>query len=209
MGGTKNRFMGDLAMTESMLLKKSDYLKESITIQTVIAAGLVALAVLLPLAVHSFLGAEGGMRWLPMYLPVLLGGCILGWKWGIGIGALSPLVSFAITALFGNAMPALSRIPYMLVELCVFALVAGAFSKKIVKNIWFALPAVVLAQVCGRGAFLVSSAIFQGVSSLSFVQAWTQVQTGISGILLQVVFVPAFLVVVRKVFSGEGEERNL
>lgn len=209
MGGTKNRFMGDLAMTESMLLKKSDYLKESITIQTVIAAGLVALAVLLPLAVHSFLGAEGGMRWLPMYLPVLLGGCILGWKWGIGIGALSPLVSFAITALFGNAMPALSRIPYMLVELCVFALVAGAFSKKIVKNIWFALPAVVLAQVCGRGAFLVSSAIFQGVSSLSFVQAWTQVQTGISGILLQVVFVPAFLVVVRKVFSGEGEVRNL
>lgn len=196
-------------MTESMLLKKSDYLKESITIQTVIAAGLVALAVLLPLAVHSFLGAEGGMRWLPMYLPVLLGGCILGWKWGIGIGALSPLVSFAITALFGNAMPALSRIPYMLVELCVFALVAGAFSKKIVKNIWFALPAVVLAQVCGRGAFLVSSAIFQGVSSLSFVQAWTQVQTGISGILLQVVFVPAFLVVVRKVFSGEGEVRNL
>ncbi len=196
-------------MTESMLLKKSDYLKESITIQTVIAAGLVALAVLLPLAVHSFLGAEGGMRWLPMYLPVFLGGCILGWKWGIGIGALSPLVSFAITALFGNAMPALSRIPYMLVELCVFALVAGAFSKKIVKNIWFALPAVVLAQVCGRGAFLVSSAIFQGVSSLSFVQAWTQVQTGISGILLQVVFVPAFLVVVRKVFSGEGEERNL
>lgn len=201
--------MGDLAMTESMLLKKSNYLKDSITIQTVIAAGLVALAVLLPLAVHSFLGAEGGMRWLPMYLPVLLGGCILGWKWGIGIGALSPLVSFAITALFGNAMPALSRIPYMLVELCVFALVAGAFSKKIVKNIWFALPAVVLAQVCGRGAFLVSSAIFQGVSSLSFVQAWTQVQTGISGILLQVVFVPAFLVVVRKVFSGEGEERNL
>ena len=201
--------MGDLAMTESVLLKKSDYLKDSITIQTVIAAGLVALAVLLPLAVHSFLGAEGGMRWLPMYLPVLLGGCILGWKWGIGIGALSPLVSFAITALFGNAMPALSRIPYMLVELCVFALVAGAFSKKIVKNIWFALPAVVLAQVCGRGAFLVSSAIFQGVSSLSFVQAWTQVQTGISGILLQVVFVPAFLVVVRKVFSGEGEERNL
>lgn len=196
-------------MTESVLLKKSDYLKDSITIQTVIAAGLVALAVLLPLAVHSFLGAEGGMRWLPMYLPVLLGGCILGWKWGIGIGALSPLVSFAITALFGNAMPALSRIPYMLVELCVFALVAGAFSKKIVKNIWFALPAVVLAQVCGRGAFLVSSAIFQGVSSLSFVQAWTQVQTGISGILLQVVFVPAFLVVVRKVFSGEGEERNL
>lgn len=196
-------------MTESVLLKKSDYLKDSITIQTVIAAGLVALAVLLPLAVHSFLGAEGGMRWLPMYLPVLLGGCILGWKWGIGIGALSPLVSFAITALFGNAMPALSRIPYMLVELCVFALVAGAFSKKIVKNIWFALPAVVLAQVCGRGAFLVSSAIFQGVSSLSFVQAWTQVQTGISGILLQVVFVPAFLVVVRKVFSGEGEERNV
>ena len=196
-------------MTESVLLKKSDYLKDSITIQTVIAAGLVALAVLLPLAVHSFLGAEGGMRWLPMYLPVLLGGCILGWKWGIGIGALSPLMSFAITALFGNVMPALSRIPYMLVELCVFALVAGAFSKKIVKNIWFALPAVVLAQVCGRGAFLVSSAIFQGVSSLSFVQAWTQVQTGISGILLQVVFVPAFLVVVRKVFSGEGEERNV
>ena len=68
-----------------------------------------------------------------MYYPVLLAGGLLGIKWGLGIGILSPLVSFAITLIFHQPMPMLERLPFMMIELSVFAVVAGAFSKLIFK----------------------------------------------------------------------------
>ena len=114
-------------MIESVLAKHNAKLGTKITVKSLISVGVVALAVLLPQLVHLIAGASGGVQWLPMYLPVLLGGCLLGWKWGLGVGVLSPLVSFAITLLTGNAMPAASRLPYMMAELAVFAAVSGAF----------------------------------------------------------------------------------
>ena len=101
-------------MIESVLAKHNAKLGTKITVKSLISVGVVALAVLLPQLVHLVAGASGGVQWLPMYLPVLLGGCLLGWKWGLGVGVLSPLVSFAITSLTGNAMPAASRLPYMM-----------------------------------------------------------------------------------------------
>ena len=89
-------------MIESILQQRSVRARTRITVKTVLAAGLVALAVLLPQLVHVALGAPGGVRWLPMYLPVLLAGCLLGPVWGLGVGVLSPLCSFALTSLWGG-----------------------------------------------------------------------------------------------------------
>ena len=164
-----------------------------IAVKTLISAGIIALAVILPQLVHLAAGAQGGVAWLPMYLPVLLGGCLLGWKWGLGVGILSPLVSFAVTSIGGNAMPAASRLPYMIAELAVFAAVSGLFSRKIVENGWMAFPAVLLAQVAGRLFFLLTAAIFQSVSPLSAAAVWSQIRAGLLGMVLQAVVVP-FLV---------------
>ena len=177
-------------MIESVLAKHNAKLGTKITVKSLISVGVVALAVLLPQLVHLVAGASGGVQWLPMYLPVLLGGCLLGWKWGLGVGVLSPLVSFAITSLTGNAMPAASRLPYMMAELAVFAAVSGLFSKKIAENGWMAFPAVLLAQVSGRAVFLALAAIFQGVSALSAAAVWSQIQAGLLGMVLQAVLVP-------------------
>lgn len=177
-------------MIESVLAKHNAKLGTKITVKSLISVGVVALAVLLPQLVHLIAGASGGVQWLPMYLPVLLGGCLLGWKWGLGVGVLSPLVSFAITSLTGNAMPAASRLPYMMAELAVFAAVSGLFSKKIAANGWMAFPAVLLAQVSGRAVFLALAAIFQGVSALSAAAVWSQIQAGLLGMVLQAVLVP-------------------
>ena len=177
-------------MIESVLAKHNAKLGTKITVKSLISVGVVALAVLLPQLVHLIAGASGGVQWLPMYLPVLLGGCLLGWKWGLGVGVLSPLVSFAITSLTGNAMPAASRLPYMMAELAVFAAVSGLFSKKIAENGWMAFPAVLLAQVSGRAVFLALAAVFQGVSALSAAAVWSQIQAGLLGMVLQAVLVP-------------------
>lgn len=180
-------------MIESVLTIKHARPGVKIAVKTLISAGIIALAVILPQLVHLAAGAQGGAAWLPMYLPVLLGGCLLGWKWGLGVGILSPLVSFAVTSIGGNAMPAASRLPYMIAELAVFAAVSGLFSRKIVENGWMAFPAVLLAQVAGRLFFLLTAAIFQSVSPLSAAAVWSQIRAGLLGMVLQAVVVP-FLV---------------
>lgn len=192
-------------MIESVLAKHNAKLGTKITVKSLISVGVVALAVLLPQLVHLIAGASGGIQWLPMYLPVLLGGCLLGWKWGLGVGVLSPLVSFAITSLTGNAMPAASRLPYMMAELAVFAAVSGLFSKKIAENGWMAFPAVLLAQVSGRAVFLALAAIFQGVSALSAAAVWAQIQAGLLGMVLQAVLVPFIAMGLRALLLRDKE----
>ena len=192
-------------MIESVLAKHSAKVSTKITVKSLISVGVVALAVLLPQLVHLVAGASGGVQWLPMYLPVLLGGCLLGWKWGLGVGVLSPLVSFAITSLAGNAMPAAGRLPYMMAELAAFAAVSGLFSKRIAANGWMAFPAVLLAQVSGRAVFLALAAIFQGVSALSAAAVWSQIQAGLLGMVLQAVLVPFIAMGLRALLLRDKE----
>lgn len=184
-------------MLESVLTQKQVSLKNKITIKSLVSVAIVALAVGLPQLVHMFAGSSGGAQWLPMYLPVLLGGCLLGTWWGLGIGIASPIVSFVITLIAGNPMPALARLPYMVVELAVFASVSGAFSKGIMKNDWLAFPAVLLAAVAGRSVFLLLALIFQSVSSVTFAMARAQVELGLLAVLLQAVIVPTLVIVLK------------
>ena len=110
-------------MIENVLERKHASLSVKITVKTLVAALVVALAVTLPQIAHIAFGQKAGVTLLPMYLPVLLGGCLMGAGWGIGIGLASPLVSFIITSAAGSAMPAAARLPFMMAELAVFAAV--------------------------------------------------------------------------------------
>ena len=177
-------------MVESALTKRKISFRLKITVKSLISAGIIALAVILPQFVHLFAGAQGGVRWLPMYLPVLLGGCLLGWSWGLGIGVLSPLTSFFITSAFGNPMPIATRLPFMMIELAIFAGISGLFSKKIAKNAWIAFPAVLLAQLAGRSAFMILVLLLQSVIPFAPAVIWGQIQAGLSGMLLQSLIVP-------------------
>ncbi len=188
-------------MIESVLTFKS--VKTKIATKTLISVGLVALAVVLPQLVHLAAGAAGGVKWLPMYLPVLIGGCLLGTWWGLGVGIMSPITSFLITLAAGNPMPALERLPFMICELAVFAAVSGAFSKHIAKNKWMAFPAVLFAQISGRAVFLTLVAIFQTVSPLSVTAVWAQIQTGLLGLVLQAAVVPLLIIGLLKLLSKD------
>ena len=194
-------------MLETALERKNIKFGVKITVKALISAGVIALAVILPQLVHLFSGAAGGAKWLPMYLPVLISGCLLGWRWGLGVGVLSPVVSFLITSMTGNAMPAASRLPYLIAELAVFAVVSGVFSKKISENLWLAFPAVLLAQVSGRAVFLMVAAIFQSIAPLSAAAVWSQIQTGLLGLVLQAVLVP-FIVMGLGVLLGRDAQKK-
>lgn len=192
-------------MLENILVKRNCSGKVKLTVKSLVSVGLVALAVILPQLVHLALGAPGGVEWLPMYLPVLLGGCLLGVYWGLGIGIASPIVSFLITLAFGNPMPAAARLPFMMAELAVFAAVSGLFTKKIAGNAWLAFPAVLLAQVAGRATFMLLVVIFQSVTPFTPALIWSQIQTGLLGLLLQAVLVPFIVMGLHKLL---GRDKN-
>lgn len=184
-------------MFEKALTQRSVASGKKITLKALLSAGLIALAVILPQIVHIALGQPGGVQLLPMYLPVLLGGCLLGSKWALAVGVLSPVVSFAITSLMGSPMPALQRLPFMIAELAVFALVSGLFTNKIYENGLWAFPAVISAQVAGRLVFLGLVALFQSVTPFSVAMIWGQIQTGLIGLAVQAVLVPLLVIAIR------------
>ena len=186
-------------MLDSVLTKQNITTQKRLTLNAVLSVGLIALAVVLPQIVHIALGQPGGVQLLPMYLPVLIGGCLLGSKWALAVGVLSPAVSFAITSLMGSAMPALPRLPFMMAELAVFALVSGLFSKKIYENGLWAFPAVILAQLAGRAAFLGLVAIFQGVAPFSVEMIRGQIVAGWLGLLIQAIAVPLLIIALRAI----------
>jgi len=190
-------------MLDAVLVKRNLNNKLKITVKSAVSACIVALAVILPQIVHIALGATGGAKFLPMYLPVLIGGCLLGFKWGLCVGVISPLVSFLLTLAFGNPMPAALRLPYLSAELAVYGAVSGLFADKIAKNAWMAFLAALTAAAVGRCAFLAIAAAFQTISPITAASALAQVQTGLIGLVLQAVIAPSAIMALSFVVKRE------
>ena len=195
-------------MLEAVFVKRNCSAKIKITVKSLISVALIALAVILPQIVHLAAGQTGGVQWLPMYLPVLLGGCLLGSVWGLGVGIASPIISFLITLAVGDPMPAAPRLPFMIAELALFAFVAGMFSKKISQNAWLAFPAVLLAQVAGRTVFMLLALVFQSVTPFTPAVIWAQIQAGLLGMVLQAVIVPFAVMGLKKLLDREKKDND-
>ena len=192
-------------MIDNVLVMKNVAAGKSIAVKTAISLGLIALAVLLPQLVHLALGQPSGVKWLPMYLPILIGGCLLGTRWALAVGILSPIVSFLLTSLGGNAMPAAPRLPFMILELAVFAAVSGLFTRKIVKNGLWAFPAVICAQIAGRLVFLAAIALTRSFTTFTTGMIWGQIVTGIPGLVVQAILAPVIMIGLRALLIADKE----
>jgi hypothetical protein len=79
---------------------------------------LLTAAYVIPALAH-LVGAP--VLWLlPMHWPVILAGLLYGWRGGLTIGALAPLVAFAL-----SGMPAGLHLPLMIAELAAYGFLAG------------------------------------------------------------------------------------
>ena len=191
-------------MIENVLKSRGLTFRKRIAVKTIISALLAFSAVMLPQLVHIALGQSGGAMLMPMYLPVLIGGCLLGTNWGVAVGMTSPLISFVLTLAVGTPMPTAERLPFMMAELAVFAVVSGLFADRISKNGLWSVPAVVLAQLCGRGVFMGLAFAVQNYSAISPQMVWSQIQTGFAGLALQIVAVPVIIMALRKMLIKEN-----
>lgn len=161
------------------------------TVKMTLTAMFFALGILLPFLTGQ-IPAVGKML-LPMHLPVLLCGLLVGWQYGAVAGFLLPLVR---SALFGMP-PLLPTGLAMAFELAAYGLISGwlAQNKRLdqTKNIYFAL---VLAMLGGRVVWALARLALLGVSGGSFTFAMFVAgafTSAILGIVLQLILIPAIV----------------
>lgn len=164
-------------------------------IKNIVYSGLIiAIGVLLPQVFHVF-GQDAGKMFLPMHIPVLLAGFIVGPWYGVAIGLLVPVLSSLFTG-----MPPVPMVYFMLFELMTYALIAGVLSKKLKWNVYVSL---IGAMLCGRlvyGLSLVAAVNLLGLH-LPFAN-WTAfvagVTQGLPGIAIQLIIIPPILYALKR-----------
>jgi niacin transporter len=141
-----------------------------------------ALSVITPIVFHFFGGINAGRLFLPIQFFVFAAALLLGWREGLAVGILTPLVSY-----FVSGMPTLPVLPLIVIELAAYGLICGLLQEKL-KNIWLSLfGAVILGRMVLWLAILALPTSFTGQYVIGAVEA------GWIGILLQIIFVPLFV----------------
>lgn len=153
-----------------------------------------AIGVLLPQLFHGF-GPAAGQIFLPMHIPVLMAGLLLG-PWAGGVtGVVSPVLSCMITG-----MPAPARLPFMVLELAAYGIVSGLFSKDQM-TLKRAYVGLISSQAAGRAvnALCTAAAVYLlGVKGASVQAVWGSVVTGLPGIAIQLILIPPLVLAVGK-----------
>ena len=164
------------------------------TKQLVLTAMFIALGVVLPQAFHAIPNA--GSVILPMHIPVLMSGYIVGPLFGLICGIATPLLSHLIFS-----MPPAPILPGMICELAVYGLMTGLLNK-LIKNdneIVKAYMVLIGAMLCGRVTYGILNALIFRAGSYSF-GAWTSAAfvTAIPGIIIQLVLIPILITRLKK-----------
>ena len=157
----------------------------------------IACGLLLPLAFHSF--GMGGRTFLPMHLPVFMGGLLLGWLPGLIIGALTPVLSSLLTGM----PPLIPSLPMMFLELALFGLVSGYLYHDKRKNIYFALITAMIVGRLGAAFVLMLFSDILGIKLHPLTYVAATFMTGLAGVIFQIVFIPILVKRLEHIFSYE------
>ena len=164
------------------------------TKKLVLTALFAAIGVVLPQAFHMIPNA--GSVILPMHIPVLIAGFLVGPVYGLVCGIITPLLSHLIFS-----MPPAPVLPGMLCELAVYGLMSGLLNKVIKMENQLAKAYVVLigAMLCGRITYGILNALIFRAGSYSM-QAWLSAAfvTAIPGIIIQLLLIPILVIRLRR-----------
>ena len=159
------------------------------TRKLILTAMFIAIGVVLPQAFHMIPNA--GSILLPMHIPVLLSGYVVGPFYGLLCGFFTPLLSHILFA-----MPPSMVLPSMLVELSVYGLMSGLLYQKVKMDNHLLKNYLVLigSMLCGRLSYGIMNALFFRAGNFSFA-AWTSAAfvTALPGIVIQLILIPLLI----------------
>lgn len=153
--------------------------KSKVIVGTLLLSG---LGVALPRIFHVLVGSSAGATFLPMHIAVLLASLIFGGLSGSIVAGISVLCSFLLTG-----MPSVARLPYMAIELVIYAALLGLLNKKYNSYISLILT-IVLGRVLYAGVLFISSEVF--MLNLYGTQVLESVKLGMPGLVIQILLVP-------------------
>lgn len=167
------------------------------TTKKIVLAGMfIAIGIVLPFLTAG--NPQLGNMFLPMHLPVLVAGYVVGWPLGLLVGFITPLLR---SVMFG-APPLIPIALSMAFELAAFGAATGFFYRLLPKKKINIYVTLVIAMVVGRvvsalanmtllGFGLRESYNFQIFLAGAFVNAWP-------GLILQIILVPVLVFALQK-----------
>lgn len=159
---------------------------------------MLAFGIILPQLFHLTGIPQAGEVFLPMHIPVLLAGFVIGGDYGFIIGMLTPLISHFVTG-----MPGTPRLPFMIGELAIYGLVSGLlYHNAGLKNKKLGgLITLVASMLAGRlfyAAMLFAAAGIFNIKCGGAIAAVTATVKGVYGIGLQLLVIPPIIYAAQK-----------
>lgn len=176
-------------MSYTTILKTAAKPRLSVKIQTTAALAAIVGAVAVPQLFHALgavsgLGTALGEAFLPMHLPIILVGLLAGPYAGAAAGLFGPLASFAVSHMPGEVM-----LPFMMIELCAYGLLAGLLRSAKLPTVVKVLAVQIGGRAIRAAAILISVYGF-GNERVNITAIRTSVITGLFGIALQWALLP-------------------
>ena len=167
----------------------------SSTKKLVVSALMLSMALVLPFFTGQI--PEIGNMLLPMHLPVLLAGFIVGGPSAMMVGAVAPILRSVIWGM----PPMFPKAIGMAFELAAYGFVSGMIyskSKKDTKSIFVSL---IIAMLAGRVVWGVVSLALYGIMGNVFTIALFMTEAFINavpGIIFQLIFIPLLVSALKK-----------
>ncbi len=161
-------------LLEALTSKKGKYI-----VGTCLLSG---LGIALPRIFHILAGTSAGAVFLPMHIAVLIAALTFGGISSSIVAGSSIVFSYLLTG-----MPSLARLPYMLIELVIYAVLLSVLKKKF--NPYISLIATIIL-----GRVLYAGVLFVAINWLGLptygISVIESIITGLPGILVQLICVP-------------------
>lgn len=140
---------------------------------------------------------EIGNMLLPMHIPVLLCGYVCGWKSGLLVGFLMPVLRSLI---FGMP-PMFPKAVTMAFELAVYGAMTGILYKKLPKNTLGIYISLILSMLAGRVVWGMAAIPIYGLTGTEFGMKMFLAGAfleAVPGIVLQLILIPLLILGLQK-----------
>jgi len=162
----------------------------------ILAALFLAIAYIMPFLTGQI--PEIGAMLCPMHIPILLCGFVCGWKWGLSVGVVAPLLrslTIGMPPLFPTAVA-------MAFELAAYGAGAGIMYAVLPKKKKYIYLSLLASMTVGRIVWGAVMLFFTGIGKTSF--SFSAFLAGaivdaVPGIIVQIVLIPLIVMIIEKV----------
>lgn len=158
-----------------------------------LAAMLLAITYIIPTLTQSI--PSFNIWFSPMHLPVLVAGFAIGWKYGLLIGFLAPILRA-----YTIGMPAPIAAWPMAFELASYGFITGIMYQYLPKRLPYIYLSLITALIFGRGVNILSKLAFLPLfgQKFVFISVFNSILQTYPAFILNLILVPLILIALHR-----------